>query len=69
VSAVTLVEVDEAGNVTETFVIPFTAEIATAKISPLQAKPVDVPPPTLEPVIPQTEKQADKSDERKIGSK
>jgi hypothetical protein len=70
VSAVTLVEVDEGGNVTETFAIPFNAEIETGKISSLQAKPVNVPPPTLEPInTTQEEKQNNKNDERKIGSK
>jgi hypothetical protein len=70
VSAVTLVEVDEAGNVTETFVIPFSVEIEAGRISSFQAKPVVLPPPTLEPINKALEeKQAKKSDERQIESK
>lgn len=70
VSAVTLVEVDDKGNVTETFGIPFISEIETVKVSQLQSKAVDVPPPTLELINnTQEEEQAEKSNERKLGSK
>jgi hypothetical protein len=70
VYTVTLVEVDEAGNVTETFVIPFVGEVETGKVSPLESKPVDVPPPTLEPIHDtQEEKPTDKTNELKFGSK
>ncbi len=48
VSNITFVEMDEAGNVTETFSIPFDAE--RGNVTPLQAKAVSLPAPTLEPV-------------------
>jgi hypothetical protein len=69
VSVVSFVEMDEAGNVTETFIIPF--EIEPANISPLQARPVDLPAPALEPLT-NAEKQKQtlgvKQNERKLGS-
>jgi hypothetical protein len=69
VSSVTLVEVDEAGNVTETYVVPF-ADADAGKVSQLQAKAVTLPAPTLEPIDNKEEKeQPNESNERKTGSK
>ncbi len=55
VSAVTVVEVDDADNVIGTFGIPFDAQPST--VTPIQAKPVDLPPPTVEPLRPTGEEQ------------
>jgi hypothetical protein len=69
---VTFVEVDEAGNVTETYRIPF--DLGEANVTPLQAKPVDLPPPTLEPLtsgeepLEQKRREGTKRNVRKIGS-
>jgi len=71
VSNVTLVEMDEAGNVTDTYTIPFDVE--QANVTLLQAKPVELPPVTVEPIQELDEgkkhrKQDTKGNERKIGS-
>lgn len=71
VCRVTFVETDQAGNVTETYPIPYGIE--QGKISPLQAKPVNLPPPTLEPLNAEEEEKRKrnrdtKGNERKLGS-
>ena len=71
VCRVTFVETDEAGNVTETYPIPYEVELG--KITPLQARPVDLPPLTLEPLTSDEEEnwkrsQGAKGNERKRGS-
>lgn len=48
VSTVTLVEVDEARNPTGTYVIP-PLGTKLSNVTPLEAKPVELPPVTLEP--------------------
>ena len=53
VSAVTVVEVDDADNVTGIFGIPFNE--LTSTVLPIQVKPVDLPPPTVEPLQPSGE--------------
>ncbi len=44
---VTLVEVDERGRVTNSYLIPLA--VAKSNVVPAQAKAVDVPPPTVVP--------------------
>ena len=64
VCRVTFVETDQAGNVTETYPIPYGIE--QGKISPLQAKPVNLPPPTLEPLnAEEEEKRSEKTGTRR----
>jgi hypothetical protein len=71
VCRVTFVEVDEAGNVTETYRIPLDAG---RKVTLLQAKPVDLPTPPLEPLKSEEEELKQKRGEdrkenvRKLGS-
>jgi hypothetical protein len=66
VCRVTFVEMDEAGNVTETYRIPLVVE--EAKVTPLQAKPVDLPAPPLEPLKPEAEEVGQKRREGKTGN-
>ncbi len=49
VSQVSLVELDEARNITHTYVIPLETTISS-NVVPAQSRPIDVPPPTLEPL-------------------
>lgn len=67
VSGVSFVEMDEAGNVTETYGIPFDIELSN--ITPIQVKPVDLPPPTLEPLKDEEQGKQKKADERNLVSK
>jgi hypothetical protein len=70
VSDVSFVETDEAGNVTETYRIPF--DIEATNITPIQVKPVDLPPPTLEPLRDEEQekqKKQKKANERNLVSK
>lgn len=60
VSSVSLVEMDEARNIIETYAIPFDVE--PAALIPMEAKPVDLPAPTLEPL-----KTAEPEKEKKPG--
>jgi hypothetical protein len=46
---------DKGGVVTGTYTIP--AEIEVSNVMPLQAKPVDLPAPTLEPIEDSQEKE------------
>ena len=56
------VEVDDAGNVTNSYVIRPAAE--KSNVAPVQAAPIELPPPTVEPL--RTEKQkADEKDAKK----
>ena len=68
VSIVSFVEVDEAGNVTETYTIPFDKE--HPKVSPLESKPVDLPAPALEPLAKEEEQKQEHGVKRndKLGS-
>jgi hypothetical protein len=66
VCRVTFVEVDEAGNVAETYRIPLSSE--ETKITSIQAKPVDLPPPTLEPLTTEQEEQEGKRREGNKGN-
>jgi hypothetical protein len=70
VSTVTFVETDEAGNVTETYNIPFNVE--QSKVTRLEIKPHELPPITLEPRNSEKENQKKErgkgSDGRKLGS-
>lgn len=60
VSSVTLVEMDEARNLTGTYAIPFDAELGN--VAPLQPKGVDLPPPLLEPLKKEAEEKREKRD-------
>jgi hypothetical protein len=56
------VEVDDAGNVTNSYVIP--AVVEKSNVAPVQAAPIELPPPTVEPL--RTEQQkADEKDTKK----
>jgi hypothetical protein len=63
VSNVTLVEMDEAKNLTGTYSIPF--DIEPGNVTPLQSKGVDLPPLTLEPLM----KDEEKREKRDAGAK
>ncbi|HEV2491545.1 MAG TPA: hypothetical protein VG204_00575 [Terriglobia bacterium] len=59
VLSVNLVEMDDAGNITDTYAIPFV--IAPADVTPMQVKPVDLAAPIVEPLkTPEQEKQKEK---------
>lgn len=58
VSNVILVEMDQAENVSETYSISF--DIEPGKVAPIQSKPVDLPPPPIEPLKKDEEEQKDK---------
>jgi hypothetical protein len=71
VADVILVEMDSAGNVMDTYTVPFGIE--QTNVTSLQAKPIDLPSPTLEPLNDQKEekrklKQGKKGNERKFAS-
>ena len=65
VSGVFLVELDKQGNVTEAYKIPF--EIESGNVAPLRSKPIDVPPPQLQPLEKEGERKKPK--DRNVGSK
>jgi hypothetical protein len=54
-ATISVVEMDKGGVVTGTYTIP--AEIEVSNVMPLQAKPVDLPAPTLEPIEDSQEKE------------
>lgn len=54
------VEVDDAGNVTNSYVIPPT--VGKTNVAPAQAAPVELPPPTVEP---KQQKAEDKDTKKK----
>jgi hypothetical protein len=43
------VEVDDAGNVTNSYIIP--PAIEKTNVAPAQTAPIELPPPTIEPLI------------------
>jgi hypothetical protein len=63
VSSVILVEMDQSGNLTGTYSIPF--DIQPTNVVPLQSKGVDLPPLTLEPLM----KDEEKREKRDAGAK
>ena len=60
VSSVTLVEMDQAANLTGTYAIPFEAQ--TPSVTPLRREGVKLPPPPIEPLKKDAE---EKDNERK----
>jgi hypothetical protein len=70
VLSVTLVEMDQSGQPTEKYTIPFELTDGS-NITSLQAKPIDLPPPAVKP-IKNEEKQSQRRgktvNERKLGS-
>jgi len=70
VSSVTLVEMDQSGQATEKYTIPF--DVTQGNVEPLQTKPINLPPPTVEPRIEENTqgnvKQGKKVNERKLGT-
>ena len=57
------VEVDDAGNVTNSYVIP--PAVAKSNVAPAQAAPIELPPPTVEPL--RTERQETQKKDKKNG--
>lgn len=68
VSAVKLVELDEAVNPTGIYLIPFDA--APSKVIPIETSPVDLPPVALEPIkdVEEEKKKKKKADDGTFGS-
>ena len=66
VENVFLVEMDTAGNVTESYRIPLNGQ--AANVTPLQPKPVELGPPQVEPLAAE-ETEAKENNGRKLGSK
>jgi hypothetical protein len=66
VSSISVVEMDKAGVVTGTYCIP--AEFELNNVTPLQAKPVDLPAPTLEPIEDSREQKKDDGHRTSTGS-
>ena len=65
VENVILVEMDTAGNVTETYRVPLDG--VAGKVTLLQPKPVELGPPQVEPLA--KEDEATKKNDRHVGSK
>lgn len=65
-SDISVVEMDKAGFVTGTYQIPEEVEISN--VTPLQAKPVDLPAPTLEPIVDSQEKEKENGEPGAIPS-
>lgn len=57
VSAVSVVEMDTAGSVTGTYCIPMDFELSN--VTPMKAKPVELPAPNLEPIEHEQQKEND----------
>jgi hypothetical protein len=73
VSHVTLVEMDQVGNLTGTYSIPFDVPIAdsvipTGNVARLQREGVELPPPPFQPLNKQEEKEKSEEDKRNAGS-
>lgn len=66
VENVFLVEMDTAGNVTESYRIPLDGQVTN--VTPLQPKPVELGPPQVEPLAAE-ETEAKENDGRKLASK
>jgi len=69
VLSVALVEMDRCGQPTEKYIIPF--DEVRANVSPLQVKPIDLPPPVVEPLGDEGNenlRRGKKANERKLGS-
>ncbi|MGH9734168.1 MAG: hypothetical protein ACRD8A_06235 [Candidatus Acidiferrales bacterium] len=66
VEDVILVEMDTAGNVTETYRIPLDGE--AGKVTPLRPKPVELGPPQVEPLAAE-ESEPGKKNDRNVGSR
>lgn len=65
-SDISVVEMDKAGVVTGTYRIPELIEVSN--VTPLQAKPVDLPAPTLEPIEAVQEKEKENGEPGAIPS-
>jgi len=66
---VTLVEMDQSGQPTEKYTIPF--DVLHTNISPLQVQPIDLPPAAVEPIKKeekQDKRRGKKVNEHKLGS-
>jgi len=59
------VEVDDAGNVTNSYLIPLG--VGKSNIAPAQPAPVELPPPTVEPRQQKTEEKDTKQKKKKNG--
>jgi hypothetical protein len=64
VSTVKLVELDEGGEATGVYVIPFGA--ARSKVSPLAAKPINIEAPSVEPLHDGSERQGEQEKKRRL---
>ena len=62
---ITLVEVDEAGNVTNSYPVPLAA--AKSNVISAQAAAIDVPAPTVEPKKTEEQKAHEKEKAKKNG--
>jgi len=60
---ITLVEVDEAGNVTNSYLIPLA--IAKSNVIPAQARAIDLPAPTVEPKKTEDQKTQETTKDKK----
>ena len=74
VSCVTLVEMDQAGNLTGTYTVPFDVPISgsvtpSGNVTPLQREGVELPPPPFEPLKKDEEKEKGEDDKRDAESK
>jgi hypothetical protein len=70
VSSITLVEMDQTGQATEKYSIPM--DLIQSNVGSLQVKPINLPPPTVEPInrddADRRSTQGKKANERKLGS-
>jgi hypothetical protein len=59
------VEVDDAGNVTNSYVIP--PAVGKSKVGPAQTAPIEVPPPTVEPLTTEQQEADEQETKKKNG--
>ena len=59
------VEVDDAGNVTNSYVIP--PVVGKSNVAPVQAAPIELPPPSVEPLQNEQQKAEEKDTKKKHG--
>jgi hypothetical protein len=59
------VEVDDAGNVTNSYVIP--PVVGKSNLAPVQAAPIELPPPSVEPLQNEQQKAEEKDTKKKHG--